>query len=124
MHVMAVAATHQSLIHLVVKRHRERRLDAGVTLVAEIRLCRHQQRCVRNRLVDTVAAQTAHTRLRMWRAEKVRVRVCVAAQAGLVDLRRCQLVEAHNFSDIATAIDMCLPWPVAAFAGVSLPAML
>ncbi len=124
MHVMAVAATYQSLIYLVVKRHRERRLDAGVTLVAEIRLCRHQQRCVRNRLVDTVAAQTAHTRLRMRRAQEVGVGVSVATQAGLINFAGCQLVEANNFGDIATAIDVCLAWTVAALTGVALAAML
>jgi len=67
-HVMAVAATHQALIHLVVKRHCKRWLDTRMALVAEVRLRRHQQRRIRNRLVDAMAAQATHPRLGMRRA--------------------------------------------------------
>lgn len=123
-HIVAVAAAHQTLVHLVVEGHRKCRLDGRMALETKVWLRSYQKRRVRHGLMNAVAAKTAHAGLRMWRAQEVRMRVCMAAQARLVDLRGRQLVETHNLGDIATAVHVRLACAVAAFTRRSCSAVL
>jgi hypothetical protein len=59
----------------------------------------------------------------MGRAVEVRVGAGVAAQAGLIDLFRAQLVEALNLRDIAAALDVGLAGSVTTLARNTLATM-
>ena len=123
-HIVAVAAAHQALIHLVVEGHRKCWFDGRMALETKVWLRSYQKRRVRHGLMNAVTAKTAHAGLRMRRAQEVRMRVCMATQARLVDLRGRQLVETHNLGDIATAVHVRLACAVAAFARRSCSAVL
>ncbi len=81
MHVVAIAARDQAFVHLVVKRHIERRLSVGVALEAKRRLRILQQLFFFLALVNAVATGTADVRLGVGRAVEVRVRSRVTGQA-------------------------------------------
>lgn len=123
MHVVAVAAPDHAFIHRVVKRHIEHGLLVVVALVTELGLSRGQQEAVRLRLVNAVAAHAAEARSGMRRTLEVRVGAGMAAQAGLADLRRRQLVETANLCNVSAPFDVSLAGAVAAFAGHSLAAV-
>ena len=114
--VMTIAALDQAFLHLVVKRHIERRLSLGVALEAEPRL-RCLQQFVFRALVDAVAADATDVRLGVRRAVKVRVRSRVAALALGVNLFNRMLGGIEDLAYVAAAIHMRLPCAVAAFAG-------
>jgi len=117
--VMAVTALDDAFIHLVVEGHVEGRLDVGMALEAEFRLRGDQKLGVRHRLVNAVATEAAYVCLGVRGTKEIRMSSCVAAEAGLGDLRGRELVEANDLGDIATTIDVRLAWAVAAFAGVA-----
>jgi hypothetical protein len=106
--VMAVATLDQTFVHPVMERHVERWLYIGVTFEAEGRLCGDQQRCIRRRLMNAVAAEAAYSRLGMGGTEEVGVSVRVAAQASRIDLFSRELAQADDLGDIATGIHMGL----------------
>jgi len=85
-HVVAIAAHDQALVHLVVERHIERRLSVGVALEAERGLRSFQQLFFFLALMNAVTADTADLRLGVGRAVKVRVRTRVTGQALGVNL--------------------------------------
>ena len=95
----------------------------GVALEAELGLFGLQQMLRRLRRVDAVTAQATNIGFGMRGTIEVRVRAGVAAQAGVIDLFGAHLAEAANLRNIATALDVSLARPVAAFAGHALAGM-
>lgn len=115
--VMAVAALHQAFVHAVVKRHIEGRLNLGVALKAEHGLSSLQQFFLIVATVNTVAAHATYARLGMRRTLEVGVRSRVAAQACLINLRKCGLGRIEDFGDVARAFNVSLARAVARLAG-------
>ena len=79
--IMAIAALDQTFVHLMVKRHIERRFNVGVALKTERRLRSLEQLLFVRAGMHAVAAGAADVGLGVRRAQEVRVRSGVATQA-------------------------------------------
>jgi len=84
--IMAVTALDQPLIHLVMKRLRERRLHIRVAGVTKLGLRHLQQIRFFSGCVNTVAANTTNPSFEVWRALEVRMSAYVTTEAGGIDL--------------------------------------
>ena len=86
--VMAVAASHQPFINLVVEGLGERRLHVGVAAIAKRRLRHLQQADFRLEAVNAMATGATQASFAVRRTLEVGVRARVATQAGCIDLLR------------------------------------
>ena len=115
-HVVAIAAHDQALVHLVVERHIDRRLSVGVALEAERWLRSLQQIFFFLALMNAVTADTADLRLGVGRAVKVRVRTRVTGQARGVNLFGRVLRGIEYLACVAAARHVLGTGTMAAFA--------
>ena len=121
--IVAVGALHQPLVHFVVEGHGELRLDVGVALVAERRLCSLQQRIFFAGM-NVMAADAAYVPLTMCRALEVGMLAVVAALAHTIHFIRRRLDRVKDLGGIAAAFNVRLAGSMACLAGDSGLAML
>ncbi len=114
-HVVAVGALDQALIHLVMDRHIELRLLVSVALVAERGLRRLEQ-LLFLAAMDVVAADAAYVSLCMRRAVKIWVGSRVAAFARGVNFFSCCLGRVEDLGDVATTFNVGSARTMAALA--------
>lgn len=123
MGIMAVAAGHQTFIHLVMEGLGEGRLHIGMAAVAEPGLRSFEEADLFFKSMNAMAAGATYTCLAVSGALEVRMSADVTAQAGLIDLLCRSLREAKDLRDIASTLDVRLPCAVAALTGDALTAM-
>jgi len=115
--IMTVAALNQPFVHPVVERHTERRLHISVALIAELGLRSFQQLLRGFAGVNAVAARAADAGLGMRRTQKVGMRASVTTEALFINLLGRGLGGVEDLGDIAAALHVGLPRPVASLAG-------
>ena len=122
--IVAVRASHEAFIHLVVEGHIEGRLDVCVTSEAKHRLFGLEQDSLGSSLMHGVASKTAHVGLGMGRSKEVRMSSCVAVKAGGIDGFGAGCCGIEDFGLVAARLYMGSAGAVAALAGDTLAAML
>lgn len=123
MNVVAVAASHSALIHLVVEGHVELRLDVVVAPKAEPGLRGLEQVRRLLALVNAVAADAADPSLSVWRTIEVGVRAGMTAEALGIDFFGCGFGGIEYLGNVAAAVNVSFSRSVAAFARGSVRAV-
>jgi hypothetical protein len=114
--IMAVGALHQAFFHLVMEWHIELRFRLGVATEAEFWLRGFEELILVVRVVNAVAADTAHVVLTVGSAFEVGVLSLVATQAACIDLLGRGLGRIEDLCGVAATVYMRFTRAVAAFA--------
>ena len=123
MHVVAITALDETLVHPVVIRLGKIRFRRSVTPIAETRLASNEQVLRFLGIVRRVAVQAANVTARVRGCGEVPL-FALAAMAGLATrgrILRRHILEADNFGDIAAALHVGGSGAVTGFAPVSVP---
>jgi len=116
-HVVAVAALDQPLIHPVMERHAERRLYVTVALIAERRLRGLEQVLRRLAVVNAVTACATDTGLAVRRTQEIGMRTRVAGEALGIDLLRRSGGKVEDLGLVTASLNVRLARSVAVLAG-------
>ena len=122
-HVVAVAALDQPLIHPVMERHAERRLYVTVALIAERRLRGLEQVLRRLAVVNAVTACATDTGLAVRRTQEIGMRTRVAGEALGIDLLRRSGGKVEDLGLVTASLNVRLARSVAVLAGDAFVAM-
>ena len=120
MGIVAVAAFNQVLVHTMPKRAVEFGARLGVTLIAKLGLLFYQQRFFLPSFVGRMTGRAPYVRAGMWGTSKIALFVTggVTFQAAFRCFLITQLSETNDFGNVATTLDVRLPWPVATFTSL------
>ena len=103
MRIVTIAATHQTFVHFVMERLRERGLHVSVAGIAELRLRDLEKASLASGLMNAMATRTTYVCCSMCGALEVRMCRGVAPQAGVIDCLRRRESEPEDRFYIAAA---------------------
>jgi hypothetical protein len=116
--IVAIAATYQAFIHLMVERLRKGGLHVSVACIAELRLGDLEKAGLASGFMNAVATRTTYICGSVCGALKIRMRGGVALQALVIDLFRCRFGEPEECLQAAAAsLYVLSAWSMAALAG-------
>ena len=121
--IVAIAAVHEPLVHLVMKRLCKSRLHIAVAGVAKLRLRDLEETRITLEFVNAMTTRAAYSCITMRGALEVGMIPFVALQAPFICLPRADMAEPEYLRWIAASLHMLLTGSVTALAGDSLAAV-